>query len=297
MKYRILYNPLAGEGDFAECVHELELLYGAQAECYDITKIDNYADFFAICEPDDKIVVSGGDGTLNRFVNSLCGMNVDNEILYYAQGSGNDFMRDVMYDVDASKPFPVRKYIENLPIVEINGKDSRFINGVGYGIDGYCCEVGDKLRAQGKRVNYTAIAIKGLLFGYKPCGGTITVDGVPHRYEKLWIAPTMNGKYYGGGMMACPEQNRCSEDGEVSVLAFHDSGKLRTLMIFPSIFKGEHIKSEKHVTVFKGREVTVEFDEPRALQIDGETVLGVKSYTVKSRALVSDAAKDKAACL
>ena len=31
-----------------------------------------------------------------------------------------------------------------------------------------------------------------------------------------------------------------------------------------------------------GKEVKVEFDSPRALQIDGETVLGVKEYTVKA---------------
>ena len=32
-----------------------------------------------------------------------------------------------------------------------------------------------------------------------------------------------------------------------------------------------------------GHEITVEFDRPCALQIDGETVLGVTSYTVKSK--------------
>ena len=44
----------------------------------------------------------------------------------------------------------------------------RFINGIGFGIDGYCCEVGDQLKAKSdKPVNYASIAIKGLLFHYK----------------------------------------------------------------------------------------------------------------------------------
>ena len=64
-------------------------------------------------------------------------------------------------------------------------------------------------------------------------------------------------------------------------MVFHGSGKLKTLMIFPSIFKGEHIKNKKCVDVIEGREIRVEFDEPRPLQIDGETALGVKYYEVK----------------
>ena len=40
----------------------------------------------------------------------------------------------------------IGKYLKNLPQVEVNGKKYLFLNGVGYGIDGYCCEVGDKLR-------------------------------------------------------------------------------------------------------------------------------------------------------
>ncbi len=40
-----------------------------------------------------------------------------------------------------------------------------------------------------------------------------------------------------------------------------------------------NIKKEKIVKVIKGKEITVEFDRPCALQIDGETVLGVTSYS------------------
>ena len=57
---------------------------------------------------------------------------------------------------------------------------------------------------------------------------------------------------------------------------------LLTLIFFPSFFKGEHIKHKKYVDVRAGKKITVEFDSPRPLQIDGETVLGVTSYTVKA---------------
>ena len=75
----------------------------------------------------------------------------------------------------------------------MNGKKYKFINGIGYGIDGYCCEVGDKMREEAvKDINYTSIAIKGLLFHYHPTNATVTVDGRKHTYKKVWLAPTMN---------------------------------------------------------------------------------------------------------
>ena len=151
---------------------------------------------------------------------------------------------------------------------------------MGFGIDGYCCEVGDKLRAKSEKpVNYTGIAIKGLLFHYKPTEATVIVDGKEYHFKKVWIAPTMFGRFYGGGMMPTPEQTR--EADQLSVMVFHGSGKLKTLMIFPSLFKGEHIKKEKHVTILSGKEITVKFSEARPLQIDGETILGVTEYTAR----------------
>jgi diacylglycerol kinase family enzyme len=89
----------------------------------------------------------------------------------------------------------------------------------------------------------------------------------------------MNGKYYGGGMIPTPEQKRT--DDTLSVMVFHGSGKLKSLMIFPSIFKGEHVKKTKNITVLSGKEITVKYDSPRALQIDGETISGVSEYTAK----------------
>jgi diacylglycerol kinase family enzyme len=121
-----------------------------------------------------------------------------------------------------------------------------------------------------------------LLFHYKPTTATVIVDGKEYTYKKVWIAPTMKGRFYGGGMMPCPAQDRLSDDGNVSVMIFHDTGKISTLMIFPSLFKGEHIKHTKHVTVHTGKNITVRFDSPRPAQIDGETVTGVTEYTAEA---------------
>ena len=166
----------------------------------------------------------------------------------------------------------------------VKGKTYRFLNNVGYGIDGYCCEAGDEQKAKSvKAVNYTAIAIKGVLFHYKPKDAVVTVDGKEYTFKKVWMAPTMKGRFYGGGMMATPGQDRNAEDGKLSVLVFHDSGKLGILTAFPSIFKGELQKYKKKVTVLTGYDVKVSFDKPAPVQIDGETIKDVEEYTVTAR--------------
>ena len=285
----VLYNTLSANKQGFEYSR---LLLGnsvpEDAKMIDITSIESYADFWATIDlENDTVILSGGDGTINRFVNENVGLTLPKNLLYFAAGSGNDFKKDVAEE--ATAPIPLHQYIQNLPTVTINGKTSYFINGIGYGIDGYCCEEGDRLKAKSdKPIDYTAIAIKGLLFCFKPRNAKITVDGVTKEYKKVWIAPTMKGRYYGGGMMVAPEQNRFATEGKVSSAVLYGSSALKTLIVFPSIFKGEHVKHTEMVEIREGHEITVEFDRPTALQIDGETVLGVTSYTVKTGMLAKE---------
>ena len=276
-KILVLYNPIANNGRSREAVETLVAKLGPRCTFCDVTK--GYAELLAALTEKDAVLLCGGDGTLNRFINDTEGLSLPCDVLYYASGSGNDFAHDISLS-RGDDPVSIKRYLRDLPEVEVKGRRYRFLNGVGYGIDGYCCQVGDELRAiPGKKVDYTAIAIKGLLGKFKPKNAKVTVDGETHTYNKVWLAPTMNGRYYGGGMIATPEQDRLAKDG-VSLLVWHGSGSLKTLMLFPSIFKGEHVKHTTHMAILRGREIEVEFDSPCALQIDGETVLNITSYRV-----------------
>ena len=288
----VIYNPLAGNGNAEEDAKLLQMVFDEDMEYYDMTRITNYAAFLSGMEKDDYLVIVGGDGTLNRFVNDTNGIDISQEIFYFPSGSGNDFARDIGTN---GNPVVITQHLKNLPSVEVNGKRYRFINGVGFGIDGYCCQVGDELKkTPGKKVDYTAIAIKGLLFHFAARNTKVTVDGKEYAYEKVWIAPTMHGHYYGGGMIPTPEQDRSS--GKLSLMLFHGAGRLRTLCVFPSIFKGEHVKHTKMVAVHTGKEITVEFDRPTPLQIDGETILNVTKYTARAAVCTVNKEKEKVLC-
>lgn len=282
-KYNVLYNPLAGNGKGENAAKKLkELLNGDELTFTDMTKVSDYRALFASMPEDERVIVSGGDGTLNRFINDTEEIAFANPVYYYATGSGNDFLKDIGGNV-GDKPVCIDKYLKALPTVDVKGKSYRFINGIGYGIDGYCCEVGDKLReTSDKPINYAGIAIKGLLFHYHPTSATVIVDGVEHKYKKVWLAPTMNGRYYGGGMIPTPKQDRLNKEHTVSVMVYYGSGKIKSLAVFPSIFKGEHVNHREMVEVLSGKEITVRFDSPAALQVDGETIIGVTEYSVRT---------------
>lgn len=287
--YYVLYNPLAGGGRGEERSHHLEQLLSEDELVFqDITAIEDYGAFLEQLPAEATVIVAGGDGTLNRFINDTAALELRHSVAYYAVGTGNDFLRDVNTS-GVDSPVPVDEYIHQLPRVTVQGKTYRFLNGVGFGIDGYCCQEGDRLREQAKQnpeqekpVNYTAIAIKGLLGGFRPVNAIVTVDGQTEHFRKVWLAPTMNGRYYGGGMMATPEQKRLGESRTVSTMLIHGAGKLRTLVVFPGIFKGKHTRHTSMVRVFSGKDITVRFDRPTALQIDGETVPEVTEYRVQA---------------
>lgn len=280
----VFYNPLSNNHQGKPAADQMiQSLSAQKTELLDITKQENIADFLCGLEKTDKVIIVGGDGTLNHLVNDLDGKMPQVPIYAYPAGSGNDFFGDVKDKAEDGMVL-FNPYMADLPTVRVNGMKRRFLNGIGYGIDGYCCEVGDRLKEKSdKPVNYAGIAIKGLLFHYKPTKATIEVDGKTFIHEKTWLSPTMNGRFYGGGMNIAPQQDRLNKEHTQSVCVFHGSGKLKTLILFPGIFKGELIKHEKYFKIYEGREVTVRFDRPVALQIDGETVLNVTEYSVSAK--------------
>ena len=243
-----------------------------------------------ICK-DDRLVLVGGDGTLNHFINAIEDREYPFPIYCYAAGTGNDFIHDVIGE-KSDEFVKINEYITKLPEIEVNGENYRFINGIGYGIDGWACEMGDKLRVKngGAAPNYTTIALKGLLYKFKTVNARVTIDGETREYKNVWMAPTMNGRYFGGGMMVTPPQDRLNEQRNLSIVVVSCKSRFKLLTIFPKIFKGNHVKHTEVFHLFTGKDVSVEFDRPIALQIDGETVLGVTKYTAKSYALLKEEA-------
>lgn len=281
-KHRILYNPLTGGADL-EHAKTVEGKYPAGDEFVyeDVTQIKDYAEYLAALGEGEDVVLLGGDGTLNYAANNLAGLELNAELYYCPMGTGNDFFMDVAKE--GEEIVKLNPYFKNLPTVTVNGKTTRFVNGVGYGIDGYCCEEGDRQRENGvEKINYAGIAIKGLLFYFKKRNAVVNVDGKEYQFKNVWLAPTMIGRYYGGGMKVAPDQDRLNEKKEMTLILLHTKTKLSGLIVFPGLFSGKHVENKKATTVLTGKCITVTFDRPTPLQIDGETISGVTTYTANA---------------
>ena len=265
MKYYV-YNPKSNNG----------IKVKAQgAKLIDATKL-NYPEFFSDLAPEDEVVLIGGDGTINYLINHIDLTKLKNKIWFRGNGTGNDFLHDI--DQPADGEVLLNPYLTVLPTVTVKGKSYKFINNMALGIDGYCCEVADKIRAKqpNKKINYAGIAVKGLLWGFSPCKAIVEVDGKKYKFDHVWMAPTMKGRFYGGGMKAAPDQDRSSD--HLTVVVSCCKSRLKLLKVFPSFFEGKHVSRTDIVSIFTGNKVHVRFSRPCASMIDGETVLNVTEY-------------------
>ena len=277
MKY-LLYNGLASSGTCKVKAEEYLAKEGEDAKLLDLVGLD-IREWMQSVTAEDVLILCGGDGTLNRLANDLDGVELPCPLLHYKTGTGNDFLVDLEDVLGKTDVGPINEYIKNLPTVKVKDIECKFINGIGYGIDGMCCEYADKMRAAGKnKVNYTTLAIRLCLFKYKAPNATITIDGQELKYSKVWLAASMKGQYYGGGMKVAPGQRR--DSGKLTLAVVHGLGRIKLLTIFPKIFDGSYTKYTKHVTLHQGNHIKVAFDAPMALQIDGDTVLDVTEYEV-----------------
>ncbi len=283
----VLYNPYCNMGDNDKQINDVMEKYSSlPARLMSVVDVDDPIEFFKRQEPGDETILLGGDGTLNCMVNALDGYVPDNKLWLYKAGTGNDFINDVWGgNAPDGTLIQINDYIRDLPEVVIKGKKYRFVNNCAYGIDGKVCRVGDELRAKHKRkMNYTLLAVK-ILLTYKRSNAKVTVDGVTYEFKNVWLAPTMNGRFFGGGMKVAPMQDRNSDD--LTLVIFHSANLLRTLTIFPRIFTGSHVKFKKYFASFHGKEISVEYDRPQDVQIDGEVIPDVLSYSaVKQPVLV-----------
>lgn len=281
MKY-VLYNPLSDNNCGKRNAEHILTQYPADRYTFiDITKLSR-EEIFSMLNGDDDVILAGGDGTLNRFVNMIGDDVPEKHIWYYPSGSGNDFMNDIR-GKKTRELIELNRYMRKLPTVTVNGKKYRFLNGIGCGLDGYCCDMVDRKKQESdKKANYALVAFMGLLRNYSPTKATVTVDGVTVEYDDCWMVPTMNGRYFGGGIKIAPNQDRLNSERMLTVVVLTVKNRMKTFLKFPSVFRGDHLKYTDIIKMFTGKTVTVTFDRPTSMQIDGEPIRNVLTYTVNA---------------
>ena len=260
-KAYLFYNPLAGEGKILEDLDALEFVLDEQCVYCDMTRPETYGEALFAMKEEDILVICGGDGTLNRFTNLTEELDLKNEILYYPAGQHNDFARNRNRFYGCSL-FPVKAMLQNLPRVRMGNREVCFLTGICF--------------APNRRIRRTS---KDWAAYNTPRTVTVTVDGTTHTCEKVSFAAVMHGKYCGGGL--APDPDRRPMDADLSCVLLHGCGKWQSRYLLARMQKGCQV-TPRHLTIHRGRHISVNFDEPVCLCTDGESQTGVTAFEAQA---------------
>lgn len=272
-----LYNPLSSKNKGEEIAIGIAKNWEEKSgiKCTLVNQLKlNTNEFISNLDKSDRIIVTGGDGTIHHFANKIKDLNVENDIYFIPSGTGNDFYEDVG---KAKEPILINDYIKNLPICKFLDKELVFVNGCGLGMDGYVCYLVNNSNKK-KKNSFTKSALKAFI-KYKRSNIEIIVDGVSEKFNNVYLASIMNGRYEGGGMMMSPASYRL--DDKIEVCVIYGMNKLRFITAFPKVFKGKHLKYKKYVKVLQGKEIIIKAETNLYMQVDGEDFKDITHIVAK----------------
>lgn len=269
----ILYNPLSKNNKGNVQTHKLIRYYkknNIPFRLKSIVKISDMKVFLENKKQFNKVILLGGDGTINRFVNNTFDYDIKQDIYLKRNGSGNDYLRSLKNNDKLAQYIMEAKYDTSV--------ETKYINSVGMGLDGYVGYLTDQSIKKGK-LHYFYNTLKGLI-QYIPEPLHLQVDGNEYSFKKAYLVVMSNGKYFGGGMKVAPDGN--INDENLDVLVLHSARKIMVLPIFLSIYFGKHRKFKKYVFFKKGKCVKASYTTPQISQADGETFYDVTSIETNS---------------
>ena len=277
--YYILYNEKSNQGKAVGTAAKLYKKLSKKHETmiksvFDI--LGREKEYIAELNPEDIIVIIGGDGTFHQFVNAIKPNKVNCRVFALASGTGNDFSRDYK----RKKMFEITHIINDLPLLTINDeKEFIFLNGCGIGVDSLVCYEKDLALKKGEKASYLNVAIN-VIKNFKPYTLDLVIDGKPYHYEKVWFFVCNNGRFFGGGMKVTPKAVR--EDDQLDICVVHSIGLKKLIFILPTVFFGWHVIFKKYVTFIRGKHITVDTHGAcDVLQRDGEVTTGVEKMEVR----------------
>lgn len=220
------------------------------------------------------VVAVGGDGTVSALLPAVVG--TDRPLAIVPLGTGNDFagmigLRPGQFQDAAGLLDVLPRQVDALEVTvtegERTGKRTVLLNGLGMGFDAQVTL--NMARAPARlpglaRYGWAALVT---LRELKMATVSVVVDGREFYHGRSALVAVMNGTRYGGGFQISPRSD--VQDGEANVLA---SGPLippRLLLLMVSVLRGRHLGQEG-VHHASGRWITVRWDEPTPLHLDGD---------------------------
>ena len=220
------------------------------------------------------LVVVGGDGSVNEAANALAGRD-GVELAVIPRGTGWDFARThrIPRRVADAARVALGGATRELDLGRVTyrawaGGEAQawFANIASVGMSGAIAQrANDTSKALGGKVSYFWATL-AVFFAWRNDVVHVTVDDET-RSARLHDVVVALGRYFGGGMMICPDAE--PDDGLFDVLLIGDLTKRDLLVTLPKTYRGKHLPHPK-AEVLRGRAVTVEAADPLPVELDGE---------------------------
>jgi diacylglycerol kinase (ATP) len=212
----------------------------------------------------DRVVLAGGDGTVNAAAPALLETRLPFAII--PLGTGNDLARTL--GIPEEPAAAARVAAEGrLRAIDVGlANDVPFFNvaSIGFGVDLTHALTRDAKRRWGK-LGY-AVAAMRVLARMRPFSAAIRCGDQVVRSRTVHVA-VGNGRHYGGGMTVS-ERSRI-DDGTLDVFSLEVGSVWSLIRLLPALRRGDHGRWHE-VHTAEGEEVEIRTRRRRAVNTDGE---------------------------
>ncbi|MGL5982609.1 MAG: YegS/Rv2252/BmrU family lipid kinase [Cetobacterium sp.] len=269
-KIKLIYNPVSGGGKILKELDKIFSIYqdyGYIVDVFRISKSCKKEDILENIEDYNHFLISGGDGTINSFVNILKKNKKDIPIAILPTGTANDFANVIGMPKDIEKACKkiLSSEFKSIDLGKIN--DQYFINIASIGIFSKVSQTTD--RTMIKTLGRLAYVLNGIkeMAKVKKMKLILESDEYTAMIDVLSIL-IFNGKSAGNFELA---YNAKLDDGYFDVLALKPDFLIDVPEISAALATKTHLEKNIHsVKYFKTKHIKIVGIENYSTDIDGE---------------------------
>jgi len=262
MRIAIATNTIAGSG---KAIKLAKIIQGILTDRKIISKIFTEKEWDSRIYKYDQIWISGGDGTVNYFINQY--NDIKKPLCIFNGGTGNDFHALLYGKTTVEAQINHILQSTSKPIDAGKCNNLYFLNGVGIGFEGAIAKSLKDVNKFGGKTSFMISILKHILF-YKEQHYTIT-SAEKTVTGKFFMISIANGTRYGGGFYVAPLAK--PDDGLLDANLVNSVSPLKRLRYLPVIEKGKHL-TLAIVDYYRTKKVTIQSNQLIKAHLDGEYI-------------------------
>ena len=278
-----IVNPVSGSGCGRSLAGEIRnRLAGQTVEASIVETLERgHAERLAAtaaAEGYDRVVVVGGDGSIQEVLNGLLAAGAKDPpvLAIIPAGRGNDVARSLGLPQDPMACLAVALGAVSAPFDagKASTQDGRFRHFAAAGGAGFDAQVAHTMALDRRfwmrgEAGYM-LATLNELRRFRNCRLRLILDaegGERVIAQNFLFVAFANCPYYGGGMQICPGAR--TGDGWLDVCMVGDLSRFAALLELPGIYKARHVNNPK-IEIVRARSLRIEGEPQTRIHLDGE---------------------------